>query len=94
MSDESILTFLLTLSRPTFFTRDLGFAHPTFCHEKRCLIIMVVGQYEVAHFVRRVLQHSILNTHSKRMGAVIRVTSTALIVWYNNPKKEIRISWR
>jgi len=50
MADGEILPFLLTLSKPTFFTRDLGFARSEYCHDRRCLVILAVGQYEVAHF--------------------------------------------
>src|SRR5205085_2006332 len=55
MADEEIRPFLITLSSPTFFTRDLGFADPVFSHQRHCLVILEVGQYEVAHYVRRFL---------------------------------------
>ena len=93
MADEEILPFLLKLSKPTFFTRDLGFASGEFCHDRRCLIILAVGQYEVAHFVRRALQHPAFNTRAKRMDAVIRVTATGLTVWRQRAKQEARILW-
>jgi hypothetical protein len=49
MADEEILPFLLTLSKPTFFTRDLGFANAESCHARRCLVVLAIGQYEAAH---------------------------------------------
>ena len=93
MADEEILPFLLTLSNPTFFTRDLGFASVEFCHERRCLVILAVGQYEVAHFVRQLLQHRAFNTQAKRMGVVIRITSTGLVVSRPHAKVDARIAW-
>ena len=57
MSDDEILPFLLTLSRPTFFTRDLGFWSADFCHNGRCIVVLAVGQYDVSHFARRLLHH-------------------------------------
>jgi hypothetical protein len=93
MLDEEILPFLLTLSNPTFFTRDLGFADADFCHDKRCLIVLEIGQHEVAHFVRRLLHHPNFNTQSKRMGAVVRVMSTGLVGIRRNLRKEIRTAW-
>ena len=93
MGDEQILPFLLTLSNPTFFTRDLGFAAAMLCHKKRCLVVLAVGQYEVAHFVRETLQHPALNTQAKRMGTVIRLTSIGLTVWRATANEELRLRW-
>ncbi len=93
MADEEILPFLLSLSQPTFFTRDLGLAGPRFCHARYCLVILAVGQYEVAHFVRRLLGNPSFDARAKRMGAVIRVMATGLVVWSRNAEQEIRIAW-
>ena len=93
MADEEILPFLLTLSNPTFFTRDLGFANAEFCNERRCLVILAVGQYEVAHFVRQLLRHPAFNTQAKRMGAVIRSSSTGLAVSRSHAKEEAQVPW-
>ncbi len=93
MADEDILPFLLTLPYPTLFTRDLGLAGRPFCHARYCLVSLAVGQYEVAHFVRRVLRHRSFNTQAKRMGAVLRVMPTGLAVWRWRAEDEIRLSW-
>ena len=93
MADEEILPFLLSLSQPTLFTRDLGFADPKFCHARYCLVVLVVGQYEVAHFARRLLGHPSFDSRARRMGAVIRVLPTALAVWRRHAEKELRIAW-
>jgi hypothetical protein len=42
MTDEDILPFLLTLRRPTFFTRDLGFYQRENCHPRYCLVCLAV----------------------------------------------------
>jgi hypothetical protein len=57
MADEAILALLLTLNRPTFFTRDLRLDHRQFCHARYCLVTLAVRQYEVASFIRRFLHH-------------------------------------
>ena len=93
MADEEILPFLLAIARPTLFTRDLGFAERRFCHARYCLVILAVGQYEAGHFIRRVLRHRSFNTHAKRMGAVIRVMPTGLVVWRLHGEHEIRLTW-
>ncbi|MBI2948774.1 MAG: hypothetical protein HYY23_14135 [Verrucomicrobia bacterium] len=93
MADEEILPLLLTLPRPTFFTRDLGLGARSSVHPRYCLVILAVGQYEVAHFVRRLLRHPAFNTRTKRMGTVIRVMPTGLNVWRLHTDQEMRLSW-
>ena len=58
LQDEEIIPLLLTLHHPTLFTRDLGFYSRQLCHADYSLVILAVGQYEAAHFVRRLLRHS------------------------------------
>lgn len=93
MADDEILPFLLTLPRATFFTHDLGLAERTFCHAKYCLVVLAVGQYEAAHFVRRLLRHPAFNSKAKRMGAVIRAMPTGLVVWRRRADEEVRVDW-
>ena len=54
---------------------------------------VAVGQYEVAHFVRRLLGHPSFDSRAKRMGAVIRVMPTGLATWRRNAEQEIRMAW-
>src|SRR5206468_985136 len=93
LQDEEIIPLLLTLRRPTIFTRDLGFYSRQLCHAHYCLVILVVGQYEAAHFIRRVLRAPEFDAQAKRMGKVIRVTHSALAVWRVNSEHEIRHPW-
>lgn len=93
MADEEIIPFLLTLPRPTLFTRDLGFYNRSNCHARYGLICLAVGQYEVAHFLRRVLRHSEFDTQAKRLGAVIRVMDTGLVVCRPGIEGERRLPW-
>ena len=64
LQDAAIIPFLLELGRPTFFTRDLDFYNRNLCHVRYCLVCLVVGQYEVATFVRRVLRHPEFDTYT------------------------------
>ncbi len=52
----------------------------------------MVGQFEMATFVRRVLRHPEFNTQAKRMDTVIRVTRTGLSVWRLHAKKEVHLA--
>lgn len=93
MPDEEIVPFLRRLRSVTFFTRDLGFYQSTLCHTRYCLVCLAVGQYEAATFTRRVLRHPALNTRSKRMGKVVRVTHSGLRVWQLHADQEIVLTW-
>ena len=62
MKDDDIIPFLHSLSRPTFFTRDLSFYDRNLCHAGYCLVCMAVGKYEAATFVRHLLRYPEFNT--------------------------------
>ncbi len=93
MADEQVIPLLLTLRRPTFFTRDLGFYDRSHCHARYCLVCLSVGQYEAAHFIRRVLRHPQFDAQLKRLGAVIRVMDTGLAVWRLRVPGQLRMPW-
>ena len=92
-ADEDLLPLLLTLPSPTFFTRDLGFDEPDFAHARYCLVVLAVGQYEVAHFVRRLLRCQAFSSAKRRMGAIIRIMPSGLKVLKLHKEREIRLSW-
>jgi len=93
MPDEEIIPLLHGLSRPTFFTRDSDFYQRHLCHSRYSLVYLDVGRYEVANFVRSLLRHQQFNTHTKRMGRVIRIFHGGLTVWYLHAEKENYFEW-
>jgi len=93
MMDVNILPFLLRLHRPTLFTRDLGFFDRANCHARYSVVCLAVGQYEVAHFIRRFLRHPQFATQAQRLGCVIRVMETGLVVWRLHADRELRVPW-
>jgi len=93
MKDEEIIPFLHTLRQATFFTRDLGFYKRQLCHPNYCLVVLDIGQYEVASFIRRILKHEKLNTKAKRMGKVIGVKHTGLQLWDGHAEAEEFLDW-
>ena len=93
LQDEEIIPLLLTLRRPTLFTRDLGFYTRSLCHARYSLVILALGHHEAAHFIRRVLRTSEFGEQAKRMGTVIRVTHSGLAVWRLHAEHEIRHEW-
>jgi hypothetical protein len=62
LKDDEIFVLLRRQRNPTFFTRDADFYLPTFRHRSYCLVVMSVGQYEVATFIRRFLRHTDFDT--------------------------------
>lgn len=93
MSDTSILSFLHKSNPATFFTRDLGFYKQRNCHSRYCLIILEIGQYEVASFIRRILRHSHFNTKTKRMGCVVWIAHDRIRYLNKQAEHEMEVSW-
>ena len=93
IQDDALIPFLLHLRQPTFFTRDLNFYQRNLCHTLYCLVCLVVGQFEVATFVRRLLRHPEFNRRARRMGTVIRVTRTGLSVWRLHAENQVHLDW-
>jgi uncharacterized protein with PIN domain len=93
VKDENILLFLLAIRRPTFLTRDQGFYRRALCHARYCLVVLAIHEREVAEYTRRVLRHPAFNTQAKRMGTVIRASTTGLTVWRLHARQEEVVSW-
>jgi hypothetical protein len=93
MKDDEIVVFLRRQRKVTFFTRDAGFYQPALRHPRYCMVVMSVGQYEVATFVRRFLRHPDFDTQVKRMGKVVRVSHSGLVVWRLRSQTEIHTVW-
>lgn len=93
MTDEEIIPFLHKLRSANFFTRDLGFYKRQYCHSNYCLIVLAVGQYEVASFIRRFLRHPHFDTKQKRIGRVIRLTHNGIKIWKQYLEKEEELKW-
>jgi hypothetical protein len=93
LQDEAIIPFLLELRYPTFFTRDSDFYDRNLRHARYGLVCLVIGQYEVATFARRLLHHPEFDTTAKRMGRVIRVTRADISVWELHAEREIHFDW-
>ncbi|MCB8919403.1 MAG: hypothetical protein H6666_15915 [Ardenticatenaceae bacterium] len=93
MQDEEIIALLHQLTRPTFFTLDADFFHPTLRHARYCLVFLDVDQYEAATFVRRTLRHEVFDTTAKRMGHVLRVAQTGITSWRLHEANKAQVTW-
>lgn len=93
IQDDEIIPLLLTLRRPTFFTRDLGFFQRRLCHRRYCLVCVAADKNESAIFIRRFLSHQEFDTQAKRMGTVVRISSRGLLVWRLNADTEELLDW-
>lgn len=93
MGDDEIIPLLLTLKRPTFFTRDKDFCHPSLRHSRYCLVYLDIERYEVASFVRRILKQPFFDTEAKRMGHVIWLSAGGISAWQVNHSNEISTDW-
>lgn len=93
IKDDSIISFLLGLREPTFFTCDSDFYKRGYCHPHYCLVHLDVDESDAAVYIRRVLRYREFNTHAKRMGVVIRASYSGLSVWRLYAKQEARYPW-
>lgn len=93
MQDESIIPYLLTLTRPTLFTMDEGFYRRRQNHRKYCVVYLNVDDREAARFIRAFLRHKDFRTQAARLGCVIRVTPANISVWRLHAEREVTIAW-
>lgn len=94
MQDQEIITLLHGLNKTTFFTRDRDFFDHSLCHANYCLVNLNVDKNDAAVFIRRVLRHPALNSDTKRMGKVIRVTGERLYIWHLRTEEQEKLIWR
>jgi hypothetical protein len=93
MKDREIIPFLLQLRRATFFTLDFDFYRRDLCHARYCLVCMDIRKQDAAAFVRRLLRHPEFDTAAKRVGTIIRVSPTGLVVWRVHVTGEVHLNW-
>jgi hypothetical protein len=92
IQDDQIVPLLLTLTRPTFFTRDSDFANRNLCHTSYCLVYLGVKADDAAGFIRRLLRHPALNTQARRMGSVVTASHAGIQIWRRNTADKI-LAW-
>ena len=93
LQDDEIVVALRRLNNATLFTRDVGFYRPEVRHRAYCIVVMKVGQYEVARFVRRFLRHADFNSRAKRMGKIVRLSPSVIASWKVRDAKERPHLW-
>ena len=93
IKDREIIPYLLQLRRVTFFTLDSDFYRRDLRHPRYCLVCLDVNKQEAAAFIRRVLNRPEFTAAAQRMGAVMRVSSSGLVVWRLRAEKETRLNW-
>jgi len=93
LKDNEIIPLLVSLLKPTFFTRDFDFFESRLCHSKYAIVCMDVRKHEAAIYIRRILRHPEFNTAAKRMGNVFRLSSMRIGIWELHAEKERFIDW-
>ena len=93
--DERIIDLLGRLKTPTFITKDCKDFYKRRRLDKRyCIICVDVHRTEFVSTVRKIFRHPLFNTVAKRMGKVIRVTSTHVNYFEVGENKEITIPFQ
>jgi len=91
-SDERIRSELHG-SGKTFHTLDEGYYRPDNCHATYCLVYYDVPRGEVADYIWRFLRHPAFNTHAKRLGKVVKVTSQRIEYWEVGREGKEEVTW-
>ena len=93
--DERIIDLSGRLKTPTFITKDCKDFYKRRRLDKRyCIICVDVHRTEFVSTVRKIFRHPLFNTVAKRMGKVIRVTSTHVNYFEVGENKEITIPFQ
>ncbi len=94
LQDFEIIPFLLRLKQPTFLTRDSDFYKRHLCHNRYCLVWLVVTAIQVAEYARRFLQHKEFGTNTMRLGKAVHVSVSGIAYW--NAKSSLKhfARWR
>jgi len=90
---EEIIPLLHRLKRPTFFTLDRGFYHPTLRYQEYCLVFLDVWEDHTAEYIRRFLRHTAFRTRSQRMGKVVRLRHSSMSYWQVHQRGERVLAW-
>lgn len=90
---QEILRHLHSVKRVTFFTCDLGFFHPKFCHSNYSLVVISSHFLETASLIRRFLRHSEFKTHAMRVGKVVKLSSVKVYWWEIGQNYQQSLVW-
>lgn len=93
MKDDEIIPFLYTLRNPTLFTIDADFYKRHLRHARYCLVNMEISQHLAAQYIRQFLSHPAFDTQAKRMGAVVQLSSSGLVIWRLHSDEKEYLSW-
>ena len=91
--DCDIIPLLLRLPKPTFFTHDEDFWRQSLWHPAYCLAWLDMDDRQGAVFVRRFLRHVDFDTHTARLGKVVRVHPDGLTFYDSRHGKAKQVSW-
>ena len=93
IQDKEIITLLHSLRSSTFFTRDDDFFSRKLCHSGYCLVYLAVKKEEAAVFIRRFLRNKDFNHQKNRLGKVIKISHSGLLVWKVNVETPQKYYW-
>jgi len=93
VQDPEIIPLLHRLKRVTLFTQDQDFFKRRLCHPAYCLVWLDVKPGEAAFYVRRFLRHPEVDSRTKRMGIVARVSVQGLWCWRHKGTGKAFLAW-
>jgi hypothetical protein len=93
IDDRNIVSVLVHLKDPTFFTRDRHFFRRELCHQSYCLVWLDIEPQEVATFVVRFLRHPRFNTKHARKGIVARLHHGGISIFQSRQTLQQEFAW-
>ena len=91
--DADLIPLLLRQPQPTFFTHDEDFWRQSLWHPAYCLVWLDMDDRQGAVFVRRFLRHVDFDTHTKRLGKVVRVHPDGLTFYDSRHGRAKQTAW-
>jgi len=93
IKDPDIIHLLHRLRTVSFFTHDRDYFNRSLTHSAYGLFWLDVLDGEAAEYVRRLLHHADFDTHSKRMGKVVRIYPAGLRYWVRGKRGFHQAKW-
>ena len=92
LTDEHIHSLLHGTGK-TFHSQDSDHYHPNHRHKSYCLVYYEIEDPELVNYILRFLHHREFNTHAKRLGKVIKVTTQYIEYWEVGKQEKTRMEW-
>lgn len=93
IQDEDIIRFLHTLKGSTFFSWDSDFYQSKLLHSSYCLVFLDCPKSSITDLIKIFLKLDFFDTKAKRMGKVIKLSTSFIKCYELGKTEEQTITW-